>query len=74
MRSVGARDPWDDLLERLQSLTADGSHRLTQPAERDEPCTECGGPIGYSGRWYSSGAGGLVPYCEACAEVGFPVL
>ncbi len=62
------------LRERLQSLTADGSHRLTQPAERDEPCTECGGPIGYSGRWYSNGAGGLVPYCKACAEVGFPVL
>jgi hypothetical protein len=62
------------LLERLQALTADGSHRITRADERDTPCTECGQPIGYSGRWYSDAVGGLVPYCKACAEVEFPVL
>jgi hypothetical protein len=72
--AVGARDPWADLLERLQSLTADGSHHVTQPAERDQPCTECGRPTGYTGRWYSDGVGGLVPYCKACSEIGSPIL
>jgi hypothetical protein len=69
-----AQDPWEELLGRLQSLTADGSHRVTSADERDTPCTECARPIGYSGRWFSDGGGGLVPYCKSCAEIEFPLL
>ncbi len=69
-----ARDPWEELLGRLQSLTADGSNRVTAAGERDTPCTECARPIGYSDRWYSDGVGGLVPYCKSCAEIEFPAL
>jgi hypothetical protein len=34
-------------------------------------CVECGRRIGEDGRWYSDGAGQLVPYCDGCAEREF---
>jgi len=47
----------------------------SQEAEsaEDTRCIKCGGLIGSTGQWHSNTAGGLYPYCGACARVEFAV-
>ena len=72
MTWMPARDPWDDLLKRLQLLAADGSHSVTTADERDRPCTECARPIGYSDADTRTAPAGLVAYCKCRAPIESP--
>jgi hypothetical protein len=63
----GSRGAWREIL-----VDADGIERarelLVTVVPLEAECVECGRPIGDGGRWYSDGAGLLVPYCAGCAE------
>ena len=66
--------PWEELYEALRNARGQATE-LDQVPDADEyPCAQCKRLIGSSGRWYSDGAGSLVPYCKTCAEIEFPVL
>ena len=47
------------------------ARELVAGAALSAECVGCGRPIGDDGRWYSVGAGELVPYCAGCAASAF---
>jgi hypothetical protein len=65
--------PWCELRHEASARQIEDARLELEAALRGESCAECGRAIGDQGRWYSDGAGELVPYYVECAGREFGV-